>query len=155
MRADRAQQVRKLLAAILEDVRRTAGRFAVERTEQKAAEPSAPDQAAARPRAAGPDDPTAAGRGAPALPGRDGGARPGPDIAAAIPDAEKKKFIRKIFKQEDANFDDAVRSLSRLTNWKDASRYIDEIFIRNDVDPYSGEAERFIEIVFQQYHPPR
>ena len=52
-------------------------------------------------------------------------------------------------------FDEAVRQLSQMAGWKEASRYIDEIFIRNDVNPYSGEAERFIEIVFQQYHPPR
>jgi hypothetical protein len=137
------------LAAILEDVRRTAGRFTAERTEQKTAGAGAEGEGAAPPAGASP-----AGQAAGA-PGRDGGARTGPDIAAAIPDGERKKFVRKIFRQEDSNFTEAVAQLSRMTSWKDASRYIDEIFITNDVDPYSGEAERFIEIVFQQYHPPR
>lgn len=124
------------LAPILEDVRRTAGEFTVERTEQKAAEPS-PDGAAV-----GADARTAAERA-------------GPDIAGAIQEGEKRKFIRKIFRQEDSKYEEAVRELSGMPGWKEASRHIDEIFIRNDVDPYSSEAERFIEIVFQQFHPSR
>jgi hypothetical protein len=123
------------LAPILDDVRTTSSGFTAERTELKPPEQPASDAGRG-------DQGTAAGRG-------------GPDIATAIQDGEKKKFIRKIFKQEDAKYDEAVRELSAMPGWKEASRYIDEIFIRNDVDPYSGEAERFIEIVFQQFHPPR
>ena len=99
--------------------------------------------------------PAAGAPGAQAPDGRAAAGRKGPDISGAIQEGEKRKFIRKIFKQEEAMFDEAVRQLSGMPGWKEASRFIDEIFIRNDVDPYSGEAERFIEIVFQQYHPPR
>jgi hypothetical protein len=130
------------LAPILEDVRRTSGEFRAERTEQKPAEPPA----SPAPGGAG----APAGNSAPAP-----GGRAGQGIAAAIQEGERKKFIRRIFRQEDAKYDEAIRELSAMPGWKEASRYIDEIFIRNDVDPYSGEAERFIEIVFQQFHPPR
>jgi hypothetical protein len=133
------------LAPILEDVRRTAGEFTAERPEQKPAAGTGetlPGMAPAAGTAAAVQQGAGAGRGT-------------PDISAAIAEGEKKKFIRKIFKQEDARYVEALRELSSMPGWKEASRYIDEIFIRNDVDPYSGEAERFIEIVFQQYHPPR
>jgi hypothetical protein len=135
------------LAPILEDVRRTSGEFTAERPEPKPA--VAAGEALPAP---GVSAGAGAGQGAQAAPAT---GRGGPDIASAIADGERKKFIRKIFKQEDARYDDALRELSSMPGWKEASRYIDEIFIRNDVDPYSGEAERFIEIVFQQYHPPR
>jgi hypothetical protein len=128
------------LSPILDDVRRTSGEFTAERTEAKPAEQPPPEAAS------GEGDPRAAAAAA---------GRAGPDIAAAIQEGEKRKFIRKIFRQEDAKYDEAIRELSTMPGWKEASRYIDEIFIRNDVDPYSGEAERFIEIVFQQFHPPR
>jgi hypothetical protein len=133
------------LSPILEDVRRTAGEFTAERPEQKPAAGTGetlPGMAPAAGTAAAVQQGAGAGRGT-------------PDISAAIAEGEKKKFIRKIFKQEDARYVEALRELSSMPGWKEASRYIDEIFIRNDVDPYSGEAERFIEIVFQQYHPPR
>ncbi len=130
------------LAAILEDVRRASGEFTVERIEAKTAGTSAGALEAPPP-----DAPTPAAH--------DAAPQPGPDLSTVIQEGEKRKFIRKIFKQEDARFDEAVRQLSQMAGWKEASRYIDEIFIRNDVNPYSGEAERFIEIVFQQYHPPR
>lgn len=141
------------LSGILEDVRRTSGHFVVERNEQKSA-PSAGGEISTAP--AG-DDAVAggpAGNGTQPSAG-DRGTRPGPDIAPAIQENEKRKFVRKIFRQEETKFDEAIEQLGRTAGWKEASRLIDEIFIENDVDPYSGEAERFIEIVFQQYHPPR
>jgi hypothetical protein len=133
------------LSPILEDVRRTSGEFTAERPEQKPA-------AAGGETLPGMAPPPGAAAGAQPVAGTGRGA---PDISAAIAEGEKKKFIRKIFKQEDSRYVEALRELSSMPGWKEASRYIDEIFIRNDVDPYSGEAERFIEIVFQQYHPPR
>ncbi len=141
------------LAGILEDVRQTSGQFVVERNEAKSGAaavgelPIAPIGGAA----AG-DNPAG---NIPAHSATDRGTRPGPDIASAIQENEKRKFIRKIFRQEEPKYDEAMQQLARTAGWKEASRIIDEIFIENDVDPYSGEAERFIEIVFQQYHPPR
>ncbi len=140
------------LSGILEDVRRATGQFVVERNEPKpgaTGDPGAPDAAAAD--AAAPPPPA----GDAARQADHPGHRPGPDIASAIQENEKRKFVRKIFRQEDSKFDEAIQQLGRTAGWKEASKLIDEIFIENDVDPYSGEAERFIEIVFQQYHPPR
>ena len=77
------------------------------------------------------------------------------DLITAIADHEKRKFIRRIFRQDEEKFNEAVAQLNRMSGWKEASRHIDEIFIMNDVDPYSSEAERFTEIVFNQFHPSR
>jgi hypothetical protein len=134
------------LAAILEDIRQASGQFVVERSDQKTAEAIT----------GGPGTgPAGEGTDAAGTAGGRGPERSGPDIASAIQEAERRKFVRKIFNQEEQKYDEAIRQLSMMTGWKEASKHIDEIFIRNDIDPYSAEAERFTEIVFQQYHPPR
>lgn len=71
----------------------------------------------------------------------------------AIGEGESRKFIKKIFQQDDNAFRMAIQTLSTISTWKQASKFIDELFIQNNIDPYSSDAERFIEIIFQQYHP--
>lgn len=75
------------------------------------------------------------------------------DLLSSISESEKHKFIKKIFKQSEDAYTSALKSLAKLSTWKQASRNIDEIFIQYDVDPYSSEATRFIEVIFEQYHP--
>lgn len=140
------------LAEILEDVRITAGQFKVERASQQSSEtPSGP--ALAKP----PADPDGLDPDSATLDSGPGGSgnKSVPDITGAITEPEKRKFVRKIFRQDEDAFNEAIAQLNRMSGWKDASRHIDEIFITNDVDPYSAEAERFIEIVFNQFHPSR
>jgi len=138
------------LADILEDVRRTTGQFDVERTGPRPPETHSPPAIVPSPAhgdglvPAGPD--AASGYG---------GRLSLTDLITAIADHEKRKFIRRIFRQDEEKFNEAVAQLNRMSGWKEASRHIDEIFIMNDVDPYSSEAERFTEIVFNQFHPSR
>ncbi len=70
-----------------------------------------------------------------------------------IDEDNRRKFTKKIFLEDDQAFADALQALHTLPTWKQASVFIDEIFIRNNVDPYSSEAKRFIEVLFQQFHP--
>ncbi len=135
------------LGEMLEEVRQAAGQFNVERTDA---------------RASGPDDATVPGvrtDGADADVAADAGGQPDGrfpvNIPAAVSDGEKRKFVRRIFQGDGEKFEEAVGLLNRMSGWKEASKHIDEIFIANDVDPYSAEAERFIEIVFNQFHPSR
>jgi len=75
------------------------------------------------------------------------------DFGTAISEIDKRKFIRKIFRHDEQAYSSELKSLSGITTWKQASKFIDEIFIKHDVDPYSSEATRFIEVIFEQYHP--
>jgi len=72
-------------------------------------------------------------------------------LDAAISEGDKRRFVRKIFKQDEEAFNSALRLISQLRSWKQASKFIDELFIQNDIDPYSSEAKRFIELIFKQY----
>jgi len=147
-----AQGLQELPAAslgeILEDVRQTTGQFNVEKTEPKPAEPPDGETAGVR-------DPSSAGPAPAGAPDPPPERKTIPDLSSAIPDHEKRRFVRRIFREEEEQFTEAVAALSRMAGWKEASKHIDEIFIANDVDPYSADAERFTEIVFNQFHPPR
>jgi hypothetical protein len=130
---------RRELGEMLEDIRRTSGAFDVEPVDDRLPKE---EMLQARMLTA-----TNAGFGEP-RPGS-----PAPDRRLiTIDDGDRKKIIRKIFLNEEQKFTTAIATLQSLTTWKQASTFIDEIFIRNDVDPYCSEAERFIKVMYQQYH---
>ena len=76
-------------------------------------------------------------------------------IMDSISEGDRRRFVRKIFNQDESLFASAVDSIGMFASWKDASKFIDQILIRNDVDPYSPEAERFVEVISQQFQPKR
>ncbi len=114
------------LGELLEAVRRTSGAFEVDKWE--------PEPGLARSDAGG----------ASALP-----------ILDSISEGDRRRFVRKIFRQDESSFTTAVTAIGSLGSWKEASKFIDQILIKNDVDPYSTEAERFVEIISQQFQPLR
>lgn len=67
-------------------------------------------------------------------------------------ETERHRYIKRIFKQDEQAFSTALQSIGTMKSWKDASKFIDEIFIKNDIDPYSSDAERFIQLISQRYH---
>ncbi|MBI4548172.1 MAG: hypothetical protein HY707_09335 [Ignavibacteriae bacterium] len=120
------------LSELLEDVRRTSGAFEVERLEEKSdSSADAKDTTTPIP--------------FPAL----------LSVDSLFDEADKRRFVKKIFKQDEQAFNTTLQSMSKLQTWKDASKFIDEIFIRNDVDPYSTEAVRFTALIQQQYYPKK
>ena len=120
------------LAGVLEDIRRTFGAFQVEKIEVDHKE----------------------------LIGTSGGAASESterlhkiDFVSEIDEPDRRKFIGKIFHNDEPAFHSAMKSLNDIPTWKQASKFIDEIFIRRDIDPYSSEATRFMAVIFGQYHP--
>ncbi len=127
------------LGEMLEEVRRTSGAFEVEKWEAKA-DPDALAVPATDP-------------GTPAIQHDAGKRRLA--IMGSISEGDRRRFVRRIFNQDESLFDSAVDSIGALTSWKDASKFIDQILIRNDVDPYSPEAERFVTLISQQFQAKR
>jgi hypothetical protein len=131
------------LSVLLEDVRREEGPFVVERLEPQGA-----------PVASGPREAFAAPAQRP--PAATIAPSPGlvhADLLSAIGASDSRKFIRKLFNEDELAFQSKLRALNHVATWREASKVIDEIFIDNDVDPYCSEAEKFIEVIFEQYHP--
>ncbi len=133
------------LGELLEDTRRTMGIFETERPTAPAmqdaqaagGENSAPQIVPAEPDAAQEKEP------------------PAPPVPWEMTESDRKKIVRRVFKQDEKAFIAALYAISELATWKQASVYIDNIFIDNDVDPYASEAKKFIDIAYQRYYPKK
>ncbi len=72
-------------------------------------------------------------------------------VSIEFTNAERKSFVRKLFKKDEGLFDAAIDTLSRSKEWKDASLVLDRIFIENSIDPFSKDAIRFTDRVWESF----
>ncbi len=142
---------RRELADVLESVRRTSGPFHAEKTDHP--HPPSPVIPVAAPVPATQETPCA-----PSLPpAAPPPVTPPPAQTSAleklIGEHDRRRFIKKLFKLDETAFNTTLASLGSATSWKQASRLLDETFIQHEIDPYSSEAERFVDIIFEHFHP--
>ncbi len=76
-----------------------------------------------------------------------------PDLNLFLDEKRKEKFVRKIFKRDEEKFYEAINKLNSINSWKEASAFIDSIFIAYEIDPYSDEAVEFTDFVYRRYFP--
>jgi hypothetical protein len=77
------------------------------------------------------------------------------DLRTLFPPQEKKKFVKKLFNRSDAAFDKALDELNARGSWPEASEYLDELFIEQNVDLYSRIAVEFTDLVFARFNPKK
>jgi len=74
------------------------------------------------------------------------------DVRLLISDDERKKFIKRLFKGSEEDYNAAISAINEMKTWREASLYIDrEVFSRFKVDEFSGEAVAFVDIVFERF----
>ncbi|MBI3003993.1 MAG: hypothetical protein HYY49_01090 [Ignavibacteriales bacterium] len=73
------------------------------------------------------------------------------NIYARISGADRKLFVKKLFRHDEKEFRHALNELRKFHSWQEASHYLDQLFVTNDVDPFSKEAVRFTDHVFARY----
>ncbi len=66
---------------------------------------------------------------------------------------EEKTFIKKIFQKDELLFRESLDQLNKMTEWKEASQYLQQIFLTNDVDPFSDVAILFTDKVQRRFQP--
>lgn len=74
-----------------------------------------------------------------------------PDIHMLFSTPEQKAFVRTIFRKDEVEFRDAVDRLNALRDWNEASVYLKDLFIANDVDPFSEEAILFTDKIHGRF----
>ena len=75
------------------------------------------------------------------------------NLHALFSATEEKTFIRKIFRKDELLFRESLDQINRMSEWKDASQYLQQIFITNDVDPFSEEAILFTDKIQRRFLP--
>ncbi len=74
------------------------------------------------------------------------------DVRLLISDDERKKFIKRLFKGSEAEYNQAISAINQMKTWREASLFIDrEVFSRFKVDEFSSEAVAFVDIVFERF----
>jgi hypothetical protein len=67
--------------------------------------------------------------------------------------SEEKTFIKRVFKKDELMFRASLDQLNEMTDWKKASQYLQDIYITNDVDPFSEVAILFTDKVQRRFLP--
>lgn len=145
------------LSAILEDLRRSVGPFepemlSLEKPQLENIESSVPSKPAKVPVEIKPD----------MLKEKDKPELEKPEIKKKtdfdpienfIDETDRKRFIKKIFIKNEKDYYDSLAEINKMQSWKQASVYIDEIFILNEIDPYLPDAVRFTELAYRKFFP--
>jgi hypothetical protein len=69
------------------------------------------------------------------------------DIRSTISERMQKKFTKKIFRRNETEYQQAIDNINAMQSWNEARLYIGDIFIYNDIDPYSSAAAKFTDVV--------
>jgi hypothetical protein len=73
-----------------------------------------------------------------------------PNIESMISEESRKNFLKKLFLSEQ-EYTRYCQMINRSQSWKQASVYVDAIFLKNKIDPYSKRAIQFTDIVYARY----
>ena len=73
------------------------------------------------------------------------------DLYVEISESDRKLFVKKLFRRDGQEFRKAIDELGRFRSWQEASHYLDELFVMNNVDPFSKEAVLFTDQIFTRY----
>jgi hypothetical protein len=76
-----------------------------------------------------------------------------PDLQDLFSPTDVKRFVKSIFHKDDAAFRTALDDLNRFTAWEDASHFLDDLFVLQNIDPFSEEAVEFTDRVYARYFP--
>lgn len=73
------------------------------------------------------------------------------DLHQIISASDKKKYAKKLFQRSDDAVNQALNVLNGKPTWREASEYIDELYIKYDVDMYSRVAVQFTDDIYKRY----
>jgi hypothetical protein len=67
--------------------------------------------------------------------------------------SEEKTFIKKIFDKDELLFRETLDQINKMTSWGEASQYLRQVFLTNDVDPFSEVAILFTDKIQRRFQP--
>ena len=64
----------------------------------------------------------------------------------------REKIMSKIFRDDENDFRRSMELINNAKDWKQASIYLDALFMRRKVDPDSKTATRLTDAVYARFH---
>jgi len=76
------------------------------------------------------------------------------DVHTLFDETEIRVFTRRIFHKDNVEFRNGLDRLNTAATWLEASLMLDQIFLENNVDPFSKEAIRFTNKIYSRFQMP-
>jgi len=73
------------------------------------------------------------------------------DLNAIISKEQREKFIKKLFRKNEASYADTIAELNSARTWRDASLLLNQLFETNKLNPFSDDVIEFTDTVQQRY----
>ena len=74
-------------------------------------------------------------------------------VRELLNEKDKKTFIRKLFQNDPAQFENFIVRLDSLNDWSESFCLIETEFARRVIDQNSSEARRFTDMIFKRFFP--
>ncbi len=75
----------------------------------------------------------------------------GADIRSRIDPTLERKVLKKIFGQDRSKYELFLDQVNGTDSWRKASHLLDQLFLDNEIDPYSRTAIRFTDMVYGRF----
>jgi hypothetical protein len=76
-------------------------------------------------------------------------------VDSMLSPAAREKIMTKIFRDDKDDFRRSIELIDKAKDWKQASIYLDALFMRRKVDPDSKTATRLTDAVYARFHSVR
>jgi len=75
------------------------------------------------------------------------------ELKELIDDKTKKGFVKKLFAGNNDDYDETLTKLEEAESWRVAKILIDNELFKRDVDPFSREAIKLVDLVYSRFYP--
>ena len=73
------------------------------------------------------------------------------ELKSAISEEQRGRFIKTIFKEDEAYYNVVMQSLNGMTSWKDTSLYLQMFYQTSGLDPYFPDVVEFTDVIQLRY----
>ena len=74
-------------------------------------------------------------------------------LKSLITPNQKKKIVKKLFKNDEKAYDDFIHQLEVINNWQDAWQMVEAELNKRDISMHQSDAVFFTDILFCRYFP--
>jgi hypothetical protein len=75
------------------------------------------------------------------------------NLLELIPRRDYKRYLKRLFKRDEAGFKSFIAEINDYRSWQEASVAIDDEFYHRGVNPYAKEAIAFTDICYKRFFP--
>ncbi len=77
------------------------------------------------------------------------------DLQSVVTYEQSRRFIKKLFGDDEGYYMVVLTTLNSMATWKDASSYLNDFFELNRLDPCTNEVIEFTDVIHQRYSTER